>query len=60
MVREAIKIAGAIALFPLLQLVLAPFPLRRVEPLCKLYRAAGKLAAVFGNHYNEYATVHGG
>jgi succinoglycan biosynthesis protein ExoM len=57
---EAAKIAGAIVLYPLLQLALAPIPARRAEPLCKLYRASGKIAAVFGRYYNEYAAVHGG
>jgi len=58
--REIAKIAGAILLYPVLQLALAPIPARRAEPLCKLYRAAGKIAAIFGRHYNEYAVVHGG
>jgi len=58
--RESTKIAGAILLFPLLQIVLAPIPTRRAEPLCKLYRAAGKIAALFGRYYDEYAIVHGG
>jgi len=58
--REGAKIAGAILLYPLWQLALAPIPQRRAEPLCKLYRAAGKIAAIFGRHYNEYAAVHGG
>ncbi len=31
----------------------------RVERLGKLYRAAGKIAAVFGVHYEEYRKVHG-
>jgi glycosyltransferase involved in cell wall biosynthesis len=58
--HEGLKIAGAIALYPFLQLALAPSPSRRAEPLCKLYRAWGKIAAVFGRYYNEYAAVHGG
>jgi hypothetical protein len=57
--RETAKIALAIALYPLLQLALAPLPSRRVQPLCKLSRAAGKLAALFGRYYDEYAVVHG-
>ncbi|MGB8366310.1 MAG: glycosyltransferase family 2 protein [Rhizomicrobium sp.] len=60
LLREAVKIAGAIVLFPLLELLALPFPDLRAAPLCKLCRAFGKIAAVFGNHYNEYATVHGG
>lgn len=57
--RETAKIAGAILFFPLLQILFTPFPERRVEPLCKLYRAAGKIAALFGRHHNEYAVLHG-
>jgi hypothetical protein len=30
-----------------------------VQALCKLSRAAGKTAALFGRHYNEYAVIHG-
>ena len=59
-ISEGAKIAGAILLYPILQLILAPIPERRAEPLCKLYRAWGKIAAVFGRYYNEYAAVHGG
>jgi hypothetical protein len=59
-IREGIKIAGAIILYPVLQLAMAPLPARRAEPLCKLYRAWGKIAAIFGRYYNEYAAVHGG
>ena len=59
-IREGAKIAGAILLYPVLQLALAPIPTRRAEPLCRLYRAWGKIAAVFGRYYNEYAAVHGG
>jgi succinoglycan biosynthesis protein ExoM len=56
---EVAKVAGVIALFPFLFLASLPFEGRRAAPLCKLYRAAGKIAALFGNHYAEYATVHG-
>jgi GT2 family glycosyltransferase len=57
--RESAKIAGAVLLFPLLFAISIPFAARRADPLCKLYRAAGKVAAIFGSHFNEYATVHG-
>ncbi len=57
--REIVKIIGVILLFPVLQLAFAPIPERRAEPLCKLYRAAGKIAAVFGRYYDEYAVTHG-
>jgi hypothetical protein len=59
MSREAVKIAGAVLLFPFLFLLSLPFATRRAEPLCKLYRAGGKIAAIFGRHFNEYAVVHG-
>jgi glycosyltransferase involved in cell wall biosynthesis len=57
--REIGKVAGAAVLYPVLLLV--PFPLiqRRADALCKLCRAAGKTAALFGYRYDEYATVHG-
>jgi len=34
-------------------------PGKRIERLGKLYRAAGKIAALTGNHYEEYRKVHG-
>lgn len=58
--REGVKIAGAIVLFPLLQLLALPFAARRADPLFTLVRAAGKIAALSGSYYKEYATVHGG
>lgn len=57
---EIAKIAGAILLFPFALVILAFVPNRRALALCKLARAAGKIAALFGRHYNEYATTHGG
>jgi len=59
MMRECVKIAGAFLLFPILFPVSIPFAARRAEPLWTLCRAAGKIAAIFGNHFNEYAVVHG-
>jgi glycosyltransferase involved in cell wall biosynthesis len=59
MALECVKIAGAFLLFPFLFVISVPFAGRRAMPLWKLCRAAGKLAAVFGNHFNEYAVVHG-
>lgn len=58
--REVAKVAGVFAMFPVVFLASLPFAERRAEPLCKLYRAAGKVAALFGSHYDEYATIHGG
>jgi GT2 family glycosyltransferase len=57
--RELVKIAGAAVVFSALALVQAPIARRSAKALCKLCRAAGKLAAVFGHAYNEYAIVHG-
>jgi succinoglycan biosynthesis protein ExoM len=59
-VLESAKILGALLLSPVMFAILAAVPNRRVEALCKLWRAAGKTAAIFGAHYNEYATTHGG
>jgi GT2 family glycosyltransferase len=57
--RELAKIAGVFALSPLMLAASAPIPARRGSVLAKLYRAAGKTAALFGRHYNEYAVTHG-
>lgn len=56
---EAAKIAAALAISPSLALLLAPFPAKRMMPLCKFARASGKLAAAFGVQYDEYAVTHG-
>jgi hypothetical protein len=59
-IREAMKIAGVIVMAPVMALLYAPLPAWRLAPVCRLWRAAGKLAALFGAHYQEYAVVHGG
>ena len=56
---ELCKIAAALLLSPLAALVLAVHPRKRAVPLQKLFRAAGKLGALMGLRYNEYAVVHG-
>lgn len=56
---EAAKIAGAMLLSPLQLIAQATNPAARAACLCRLWRAAGKIAAIFGAHYNEYATIHG-
>ena len=56
---ELCKIAAALLLSPLAALALAVHPRRRAIPLQKLFRAAGKLGALMGLRYNEYAVVHG-
>jgi succinoglycan biosynthesis protein ExoM len=57
--REIAKVAGVFALSPLMLAAAAPMPAKRGRTLAKLYRAAGKTAALFGSHYNEYAVTHG-
>jgi len=57
--RETIKIAMALLLSLPLTVILAGSPNRRLEPMTRLFRAAGKLTAMAGWRYNEYAAVHG-
>lgn len=57
--NEAARIVAALLLNPVLFVILAFDPNRRVRPLRKLYRVFGKLAAVGGRHYEEYSVVHG-
>jgi succinoglycan biosynthesis protein ExoM len=57
--REALKISGALLLSLPLALILGASPNHRRAPLIKLCRAAGKLTAMAGARYNEYAVVHG-
>lgn len=56
---ETLKIAGSLLLSPFAAVILAASPNRRAVPLQKFFRAAGKLSAMFGARYNEYAVVHG-
>ncbi len=56
---ELAKIMASLLLSPLAAVILAPSPNHRVLPLQKLFRAAGKLSAMAGTRYNEYAVVHG-
>jgi len=46
-------------LSPLLAIILALSPNHRGRPLVMFSRAAGKLTAMMGMRYNEYALVHG-
>ena len=57
--REGAKIAAALVLSPAAALLVAPLASRRMAPLCKFARAMGKLAAMFGARYDEYAVTHG-
>lgn len=59
LLRESAKIAGAVLLSLPLALILAPSANHRRRPLQKLFRAAGKAAAIAGRSYNEYSLVHG-
>lgn len=56
---ELAKILAALLLSPLAAVILAASPNRRGRALQTLFRAAGKLSALFGRRYNEYAVVHG-
>jgi glycosyltransferase involved in cell wall biosynthesis len=56
---ESLKIAGALLLSPPLALILVLSPNRRRRSLVRFGRAVGKLTAMAGLRYNEYATVHG-
>jgi len=55
---ELAKIAAALVLSAPAALVLAATP-RRAQPLEKLFRALGKLAAMCGARHQEYAVIHG-
>jgi glycosyltransferase involved in cell wall biosynthesis len=59
LVAETFKIAAGLLLSPFAAVILAASPNRRAVPLQKFFRAAGKLSAMFGARYNEYAVVHG-
>jgi hypothetical protein len=56
---ELMKILASLLLSPLAAVILAASPNRRAIPLQKLFRAAGKLSAMAGRRYNEYAVIHG-
>ncbi|HVW75869.1 MAG TPA: glycosyltransferase family 2 protein [Rhizomicrobium sp.] len=56
---ELLKIMASLLLSPLAAVILAASPNRRAIPLQKLFRAVGKLSAMAGTRYNEYAVIHG-
>ncbi|HEY8950179.1 MAG TPA: glycosyltransferase family 2 protein [Rhizomicrobium sp.] len=58
-INELARIGAALLLNPVLFVILAFNPNRRVRPLRKLYRAFGKLAAIGGRTYEEYSVIHG-
>ena len=55
---ELAKVAAVLLLVLPAAAALAATP-RRVLPLEKLFRAFGKLAAIFGARHQEYAVIHG-
>ena len=57
--RELCKIAAALLLSPPLFVILAFDANRRADALRRMFRAAGKTAALFGRQYNEYSVIHG-
>lgn len=59
LLSELSKIAGAFLAFPFLSIVYSLNPVRRLDGVRKLYRAAGKIGALFGHRYQEYAVTHG-
>jgi GT2 family glycosyltransferase len=59
LLRELGKILAAFALFPVLSIAYSFVPKRRLEGLRRMYRAAGKIGALFGHRYYEYSTHHG-
>jgi GT2 family glycosyltransferase len=57
--KECAKIALALLLSPLLLVILAAVPNRAADALRRGSRNLGKIAALLGRHYNEYAVTHG-
>lgn len=57
--REMAKIAAALLSVPVLLIWRAFSPEHRLDGLRKLYRAMGKIGAVLGHRYHEYAVSHG-
>ncbi len=59
MTREIVKIVGAVVTAPFAFLIFIADAARSANAIRRVFRAAGKVAAFFGYHYNEYAVVHG-
>jgi len=57
--KELLKILPSLLLAPLAAAILGLSPNRRVIPLQKFFLAAGRLSAMAGRHYREYAVIHG-
>ncbi len=58
-IKEYTKIIAAFVVSPAAFILFIWSPGRRVDALCKLWRAVGKVAALQGSRYDEYATIHG-
>jgi GT2 family glycosyltransferase len=58
-VKEIAKVIAAFVLFPMLSIAFSLAPRRRLEGLRRVYRAAGKIGALFGHRYHEYSAHHG-
>ena len=58
-IEEFGKIALALLLSPILLVILAAMPNRAADTLRRFVRNLGKVAAILGQHYNEYAVTHG-
>jgi succinoglycan biosynthesis protein ExoM len=56
---EGAKIGAALMLAPVMAVLFVPLPRLLMLSACKLARALGKLAALCGIRYDEYAVVHG-
>jgi hypothetical protein len=57
--REVAKIVAALLSFPVVSIMYSLTPTRRLEGLRRVYRAAGKIGALFGHRYHEYSAHHG-
>jgi GT2 family glycosyltransferase len=57
--RELAKIGGALLSSPIMSLIFVAQPYRRLDGLRLFCRAAGKIVALCGRHYDEYAVTHG-
>lgn len=53
--REIAKILAALVAVPVLALVFSLTPSRRLDGIQKLFRVAGKIGALLGHRYHEYA-----
>jgi glycosyltransferase involved in cell wall biosynthesis len=57
--KEAAKIAAVLLFSPVEFCLFILSPSRRVDALCRLFRAFGKIGGFLGYRYEEYRNVHG-